>query len=142
VPLLLANEVKIRFDSVRDSYYARGILLENGLATSFIHPHTFAASKFQDLASVNECEGQLKIVVVTKPAAPVEFGKDLHELINYVCDFTGPIRKSEFVQYLSGGRFMFRVEYFSLDAANRLVQILKDRPVVRTLPNVRHSLPL
>ncbi|KAF2714828.1 hypothetical protein K504DRAFT_445767 [Pleomassaria siparia CBS 279.74] len=142
---LWARGVYIRFDSLRDSCDAKYLFSSLHYATEYISPYEYAVAKSQDTIAVNDYEGQVVLALYIEsvdvndqgravkgypetPLAKVNEG-DLDEIamhVQTVTDYYGPTRDIEHVSTdESRGLVRYRVEFQSINDANRAMQSLK-----------------
>lgn len=127
------GDIYVRFDSINDAIKAKTIFGKHGLPASFVAQHQFANAKFQDLSSVNDFEGQVKLTVSTDPfSTPARLALTANYARN-MCEMFGNVRQLEVIT--DHDPVVFRVAFDSIDAANRAVQVFGIKTVC-ALPNV------
>jgi hypothetical protein len=122
----------MRFDNLRDSCEAKYLLECLGYVIEYITPYEFAVAKSQDTAAVSDYEGQVNFPILVEPIANFD-RKGLNEVAGLVHEFAGFYGVVRDVEHAStdekNGIIRFRVEFMSIDAANRAIQGVKECPV-------------
>ncbi|EMD92027.1 hypothetical protein COCC4DRAFT_145458 [Bipolaris maydis ATCC 48331] len=129
--------VFIRYDDLRDAAEGKDILEQHEFTVDYVTPYDFAKAKAQDTASLKEFEGQIKLGIVIDPnpdQAVWEFSsEDLTEVSNFLkitAQAFGEVRNITHVDSLQDKMvIVYRIEFFSIDAAVRAVQSLRMDPV-------------
>ncbi|KAF1850911.1 uncharacterized protein K460DRAFT_350904 [Cucurbitaria berberidis CBS 394.84] len=132
-----ARGVHLRYDNLHDAAEAKEILQQHEFTVHYISGYEFAVAKSQDTAQLNEFEGQIKlpIMIEANPDYAVwEFtSEDLAGLIKSVeitAAVFGAVRNCIHVETVDTKMVLvFRIEYHSIDDANRAVQSLATDPV-------------
>ncbi|KAH7348090.1 RNA recognition motif 2-domain-containing protein [Pyrenochaeta sp. MPI-SDFR-AT-0127] len=127
-----ARGVHLRYDDLHDAAEAKDILEQHDFTVDYVSGYDFALAKSQDTAQLNEFEGQIKLSVMIEPNpdhAIWEFVlKDLAGVLKSVeatAGVFGAIRNCIHVDTVDAKMLLvFRIEYHSVDAANRAVQSL------------------
>jgi hypothetical protein len=135
--------VYLRFDDLREAAEGKHILEQHNISG-----YQYARAKSQDTAQLNEFEGQISLTVVidANPEHAVwEYTQAdqcvMIVAIDNICQAFGPVRGYHHVATNSANMTMtFRIEFFSVDAANRSVCSLNIDPVWGT--NAEVSYPL
>lgn len=143
MPLNTSGDIRLRFDSVADACTGQHILVSEGYSVDFITPRDYARAKFQDLASLDEFEGQITITVVTNRALNMEEATALEDLMRDILSSRfrssqhGPaVREIARLPSRQPTVTQFRVEMDSLDAATRTVRALARVPLHGYMRNV------
>ena len=105
---------------------------QHGFTVEYITGYQFALAKSQDTAQLNEFEGQMELSVMIEPNpehAIWEFTSNeygaIQVAVEQVCEAFGPVRNSVHIQTDDTKMVLvFRVEFYSVDTANRAVQSL------------------
>lgn len=115
---------------------AKKVFRKYGFAASFVSQHQYANAKFQDLSSVNEFEGHVKMTVSTDPfSTPARLALTA-SYARHMCEMFGSVRELEAIT--EQDPVVFRVEFNSVDAANRAMQVFQSKTVC-LLSNVSPS---
>ncbi|KAH9860225.1 hypothetical protein IAQ61_012009 [Plenodomus lingam] len=129
--------IHLRFDDLQDAIEAREILEQHDFVVDHITNYDYANAKGQDTALVDDNEGQVKVTIKIEPKpdqANFSFSnEDLDAMMTAVgltAGIFGTLRNcvhvgSDHAQL----RLEFRLEFMSLDAAQRAVQSLRLDPV-------------
>jgi hypothetical protein len=129
---LYSRGVHLRFDNLRDSCEAKYLLECLGYMIEYIAPYEFAVAKSQDTATVSDYEGQVNFPILVEPIANLN-RKGLNDVAGLVHEFAsyyGVVRDVEHAATdEKDGIIRFRVEFMSIDAANRAIQGVKECPV-------------
>jgi hypothetical protein len=122
----------MRFDNLRDSCEAKYLLECLGYVIEYITPYEFAVAKSQDTATVSDYEGQVNFPVLVQPIGNLN-RNGLNQVAGFVHDFAscyGVVRDVEHAATdEKNGIIRFRVEFMSIDAANRAIQGIKEFPM-------------
>ncbi|CAI6333709.1 unnamed protein product [Periconia digitata] len=121
--------VFIRFDAVNDACEAMSIFKTSNFKARFVDSYDFAKAKCQDTIAINEFEAQVKLVVHLEYLASQQIAPTLKELawlndtITHYMSYTyGSIVACVHVGVdLPVQLHTFRVEFHSVDAANRAI---------------------
>jgi hypothetical protein len=129
---LYSRGVHMRFDNLRDSCEAKYLLECLGYLIEYITPYEFAVAKSQDTATVSDYEGQVNFPMLVQPIGNLN-RKGLNKVAGFVHDFAscyGVVRDVEHAATdEKNGIIRFRVEFMSIDAANRAIQGIKEFPL-------------
>lgn len=134
---VFARGVYLRFDDLHDAAEAKDILEQHDFLVNYVSGYDFAIAKTQETAQLNEFEGQLKLTVLIEPhpgqSAWVLLMDDL-DMITKSVELTagvfGVVRNCVHVDSVDDKLLLdFRIEFHSIDAANRAVQSLRIDPV-------------
>ena len=129
---LYSRGVHIRFDSLRDACEAKYLLECLGFTAEYITGYDFAIAKSQDTAAVNDYEGQVDFSLTVSPIVNMT-RKGLKELVGYVqqiAEFYGDVRELEHIHTnVTLGIVRYRIEFQSIDAANRMIASVQDFPL-------------
>ncbi|KAF2750458.1 hypothetical protein M011DRAFT_243337 [Sporormia fimetaria CBS 119925] len=118
----METHVFIKFDSALDATHAKCYLDHHGYPVSFVTPLVYAQAKYQDPTAVDPSEGQIYLLAETPDATKLT---DPNTVLRACIDILQDIGLVRGIAQLSDGHpFMLRVEFDSVDAANRAVQIL------------------
>lgn len=130
--LIYSRGVHLRFDNLRDSCEAKYLLECLGYLIEYIAPYEFAVAKSQDTATVSDYEGQVNFPISVHPITNLNRA-GLNELAGFVHQFAsyyGDVREVEHVSTdEQTGTIRYRVEFMSIDAANRAIQCIKEFPI-------------
>ncbi|KAF1947015.1 hypothetical protein EJ02DRAFT_449994 [Clathrospora elynae] len=132
-----ARGVYLRYDDLHDAAEGKDILEQHGFTVDYITGYDYALAKSQDTAQLNEFEGQFKLAVMIEPNpdhAIWEFTADDLSGITKAVEITagafGAVRNVIHVDTIDSKMLLvFRIEFHSVDAANRAVQSLRADPV-------------
>ncbi|KAF2253965.1 hypothetical protein BU26DRAFT_420545 [Trematosphaeria pertusa] len=136
-----ARGVYLRFDNIRDSCESHQLLNRRTFKMFFVDTYDFAIAKSQDTSSINEFEGQVKLPIVVslakhrhhKQPAIVLATKDLiwlTEAVECTMSIYGTVRASAHTATDEENLiFTFRIEFHSVEAANRAVASLARDPI-------------
>lgn len=145
MPLRLETHTKgdiyVRFDDINDCIDAKTIFKKYSFASSFVSAHQFANAKFQDLSSVNEFEGHVKLTVSTDPFSTQARLALTATYARQMCEMFGSVRELEVIT--DEDPVVFRIEFDSIDAANRAMQVFGSNTLCRfsnVSPSLSHHL--
>jgi hypothetical protein len=124
--------VFIRYDNLKDSVEGKAILEEHGFTVNYVTSYDYALAKSQDTTSIKEFEGQMKLSVYVEPNpdhAIWEFGAEdlagITKAVEITASAFGDVRN---VVHVDTGDdkmlLVFRIEFYSVDAAYRAVESL------------------
>jgi hypothetical protein len=124
--------VMLRFDDLRDAAEGKDVLEQHGFTVENITGYSYALAKCQDTAQLNEYEGQIVLSIKVEPNpdhAIWEFTQNMYGAVQVaaerVCEAFGPVRTSVHIDTNDTTmELAFRVEFYSVDAANRAVASL------------------
>jgi hypothetical protein len=136
VPLNSGGDIRAHFDDLRDAREGVDVLRANGYEVEFITQRDFAYAKFQDTASVNEYEGQIRLSIHVEPGLTNDELKLLYDILYHVCELYGDARIASFQRVDDTNDYVFRVEFFSIDAAQRAASGLMNDPPRGSMANV------
>ncbi|KAI4653198.1 uncharacterized protein J4E79_008711 [Alternaria viburni] len=127
----------IRFDSLSDAIEARDLLIQAGFATHYATMDDLARSMPKDIRDIQPFEGQmfLSMFIDANPEHAVwEFTAEDYEDIKHQVDLIarefGIVRNVVHVDTVHDEmRLIFRIEFDSIDAAQRAIQSLRRTPV-------------
>ncbi|KAJ4302757.1 hypothetical protein N0V90_001647 [Kalmusia sp. IMI 367209] len=131
--------VHLRFDDLQDAAEAKAVLEQHDFACSFVDNYEFALAKSQDTAAIDEHEGQVRIVVRimptdhgTRPSFGPKDLMNLHKDVEVTMTIFGSLKCLVHVATNTDTlEFTFRMEYFSVEAANRAVASLTKTELTR-----------
>jgi hypothetical protein len=126
----------LRFDDLHDVVEAKAILEEHGFVVNYVSTFQFALAKSQDTAHLNEFEGQVKITVLVDPKDKNAWSMTPEDYlavarsVESAATMFGCVRQCVHVATNNAKLLLvFRVEFHSIDSANRAVQSLRTDPV-------------
>jgi hypothetical protein len=125
------------YDDLRDAAEGKDILEQHQFTIDYVSGYSYAIAKSQDTAQLNEFDGQiqLSIKIDAHPDHAVwEFTDEDHRevlaSVESICQAFGPIRNIVHVETNNENMyFVFRIEFYGVDAANRAVHSLTTDPV-------------
>lgn len=137
---IYSRGVYLRFDDIQDAGACKYILEQHDFKTSYVDNYTFALAKSQDTGAMDEFEGQIRVEIAVSRAVidgdhhqaifNLNDLKVLHQEIETALSRFGSVR--DFVHTATHNMFfVFRVEFFSVEVANRTRASLLDRPLTR-----------
>jgi hypothetical protein len=140
--------VYLRYDDLREAAEGKDILEQHGFTIDYVTGYQYALAKSQDTAQLNEFEGQVSLTVMidANPEHAVwEYTQAdqcvMVVAIDNICQAFGPVRGYHHVDTDNNKMTMtFRIEFFSVDAANRAVCSLNIDPVWGTNAEASHPL--
>jgi hypothetical protein len=129
--------VYLRYDDLREAAEGKDILEQHGFTVDYVSGYQYALAKSQDTAQLNEFEGQIQLSVMidANPDHAIwEYSQYDHcsvvVAIESICQAFGPVRGYHHVDTDNDKMLLtFRVEFYSVDAANRAVYSLSTDPV-------------
>lgn len=132
-----AHGVMLRFDDLRDAAEAKDLLEQHGFIVDCTTGYAYAVAKAQDIAQLDEFEGQIEISIKVDPNpdhATWSFTSNAYNTVQVaaqrVCETFGPVRTVVHIAtYDNTMELTFRVEFYSIDAANRAVASLTTDPI-------------
>lgn len=132
-----ARGVYIRFDDLQDAVEAKEILEHQEFIVEYISAYDYSAIKGQETCQLDEFEGQIRVTIMIEPHpnhTNFSFSnEDLAVMIKSVDAFAGvfgTLRNCVHVDSNHAKLFLeFRLEFYSIDAANRAIQSLRADPV-------------
>ncbi|KAJ4989354.1 hypothetical protein SVAN01_05079 [Stagonosporopsis vannaccii] len=124
--------VHLRYDDLREADESKEVLNQHGFIVDWVTGYDFALAKSQDTAHLDEFEGQVKIPVVIQPysnQAIFSFTDanlaEIFKAVELTAGLFGAVRNCVHVETLEAKMtLVFRVEFYSVDAATRTVQSL------------------
>ncbi|CAO2649560.1 Nn.00g069450.m01.CDS01 [Neocucurbitaria sp. VM-36] len=127
-----AQGVYLRHDDLHDAAEAKNILEQHGFTIHYVSGYEFARAKTQDTAKLNEFEGQIKlsIMIQANPDHAIwEFTSEdlvgITKSLELTAAVFGAVRNCVHVSTTDAHMLLnFRIEYHSVDAANRAVESL------------------
>lgn len=96
-----------------------------GFPVQHIPSQEYGITKFQDVSSIDEFEGQVIITVIPQQG-PVPHGKSPTPSLRFVCSLFGVVRQLVLLRIDDPAMYVYRIEFDSVDAANRAVGALID----------------
>lgn len=134
---VFARGVHLRFDDLHDAAEAKDILEQHDFAVDYVSGYDFAIAKTQETTQLNEFEGQIKLTLLVEPhpehAAWVLSTEDLAMVtksVELTASVFGALRNCVHMDSVDDKLLLdFRIEFHSIDAANRAVQSLRIDPV-------------
>ncbi|KAF1915459.1 RNA recognition motif 2-domain-containing protein [Ampelomyces quisqualis] len=129
--------VYLRYDDLREAAEGKDILTQHDFAVDYVSGYQYALAKTQDTAQLNEFEGQIQLSVMidANPDHAIwEFSNTDYTVVRIavenICRAFGPYRNLVHVETINDKMLLvFRVEFHSVDAANRAVHSLSNDPV-------------
>jgi hypothetical protein len=116
-------DLYLKFDDIKHAMWAKAYLISKSFDVSFTTQRGYADVKSLDLANIDPMEGQIKLFA-TSPQ--VNSPAEIKKIAGRVCELMGSIRR--LVLLTEDSPFLFRIEYDSVDAANRTVQMFASCP--------------
>ncbi|KAF2868326.1 RNA recognition motif 2-domain-containing protein [Massariosphaeria phaeospora] len=121
--------VYIRFDNARECSESKHELDEHGFHTMYVSAFEWHRAKMSETLSIQEFEGSIKLPMMVTPVTRLFTGEDINELNRIVwskMNLFGGVRAIAHTATDAHLSIVFyRVEFFSVDAANRAVESLK-----------------
>jgi hypothetical protein len=138
--------VYLRYDDLREAAEGKDVLEQHGFTVEYVSGYQYALAKSQDTAQLNEFEGQIQLSVMidANPEHAIwEYTQVDHCVmvvaIEQVCQAFGTVRGYHHVDTDNDKMTLtFRIEFHSVDAANRAVHSLNTDPVWGTNSEVSH----
>ncbi|KAF2031403.1 hypothetical protein EK21DRAFT_88115 [Setomelanomma holmii] len=132
-----ARGVYLRYDDLHDAKEGKKMLTKHGFMVKYITSLDYNLAKCGDNTGVNVFEGQMSLSILIREnpdQACWEFGKKdvkaIKKGVEQVCGIYGSVRAVMHVDtLLPKMHLVFRVEFHSIDAANRCVSSLALDPV-------------
>ncbi|EOA89430.1 uncharacterized protein SETTUDRAFT_159809 [Exserohilum turcica Et28A] len=132
-----ARGVFIRYDDLRDAAEGKDILEQHEFTVDYVTSYDYAKAKAQDTANIKEYEGQIKLSIMIDPnpdQAVWEFSSDdlagISNAVKITAQAFGEVRNVTHIDSLDDKMLLvYRIEFFSIDAAIRAVQSLRIDPV-------------
>jgi hypothetical protein len=129
--------VFVRYDDLRDAAEGKDILEQHEFTVDYVTPYDFAKAKAQDTASLKEYEGQVKLAILVDPNPDQGACEISSEDLSGVCNAVkitaqafGEVRNVTHVESIDEKMLLvYRIEFYSIDAAVRAVQSLRLDPV-------------
>jgi hypothetical protein len=129
--------VFIRYDSLQDAAEGKDILEQHEFTVDYVTSYDYALAKSQDTTYIKEFEGQMKLSIFIEPNpdhAIWEFAaEDLVGITNAVEITAGAFGNVRNVVHVDTDDekmlLIFRIEFHSVDAANRAIESLHIDPV-------------
>ncbi|PSN71038.1 hypothetical protein BS50DRAFT_485785 [Corynespora cassiicola Philippines] len=124
--------VHVRFDDISHATESKQQLEQTGFTVDYSDGHTFCIVKCQDTAANNEFEGQIRVVAKLRiddgSTFKPDYAASLGNFIERDIGVFGVVRACIHVDTDESSKtFVFRMEFNSIDAANRAVaSTLKD----------------
>ncbi|PVI07690.1 hypothetical protein DM02DRAFT_512225 [Periconia macrospinosa] len=134
--LFYSDGVYLRFDDLGDACDGVAIFQNEGFQIRHIDSYDFARAKTQDTMSINEFEGQIRLTVHVTPTDQYQPTFDLRDLAWLNQDITdflmvsfGSVKTTVHVDTDQVAMlFTYRIEFHSVDAANRAVASINSYP--------------
>ncbi|KAL6704566.1 hypothetical protein ACN47E_008076 [Coniothyrium glycines] len=131
-----ARGVYLRFDDLHDATEAMDILERHYFYADYVSGYDFAVAKGQDTAQVNEFEGQIKLAILFDPNPDHNIwnftdadATALTKSVEATAEAFGSVRNCVHVETDdTKSLLVYRIEFHSIDAANRAVQSLLADP--------------